>query len=333
MLSGHSRQGAALGKGLEGRKDGPETRQDKEATAMSNIAIDTAKGKSAQTFMSRMSILTDIFTGDADLSSLPPFTTYLSMPEGYKAPGGASQNYKSMGRFSRYVYELITLGPELDTYRQYTLNYFAEEQRVGQMITEQGCSAPHDGMHIARALLARLASIIYADIEVEIASREWLAGFLAMCKACSDHRGHVCWPGFRIKKAPESQVRDIVYRCAMGIKQQLPKGDKINRDRFFLGGRLALLLSELAGGIPEPSESLPKLWAPVTVYHYQNNGYLAVIKQPSDLDSKGIKEAVDWVASIDGEMSYGRSYEIPLPPLGKAISVEYSKRDSSPKEV
>src|SRR5688572_31289613 len=56
---------------------------------------DSAKGKSAQTFMERMSTLTDVFIGRAGLTELPPFTEYLSMPEGYKAPGGASQDRKS----------------------------------------------------------------------------------------------------------------------------------------------------------------------------------------------------------------------------------------------
>ena len=212
----------------------------------------SAKGKSAQTFMERMSTLTDVFVGRAGLTELPPFTEYLSMPEGFKAPGGASQNYKSMGRFSRYVYELMIQGPELASFRRQTLNYFAEEAKTGQMVTEQGCSVPHDGMHIGRALLARLASMVYGDEEVEQASEEWLAGFLAMCEACSDGSGHVAWPGFRVKKEPESDVRDIVYRASAGLKQRLPKGNKIEAERFFLGGRLALLLNESPAACPIP---------------------------------------------------------------------------------
>lgn len=271
-------------------------------------AVDTARGKSAQTFMQRMAILTDILTGRAGLPDLPPFTEYLSMPEGFKAPGGASQNYKSMGRFSRYVYELIIDGPELDNFRRQTLNYFAEERRTGQMVTEQGCSAPHDGMHIGRALLARLASVIFGDAAVEEASREWLAGFLAMCVACSDASGHVAWPGFRIKKAPESQVRDIVFRAWSGAgPQRLPKGDKIHTDRFYLGGRLALLLAELPGGLSDPSPNLPKLWAPMTVQRFPG-GYLARIEMPEKLDGKGRKEAVDWVRSEHGNLTYGRAW-------------------------
>jgi hypothetical protein len=273
---------------------------------------DSAKGKSAQTFMQRMSTITDIFVGKAGLPDLPPFTEYLSMPEGYKAPGGASQNYKSMGRFSRYVYELMTEGPELQSFRRQTLNYFAEEQRTGQMITEQGCSLPHDGMHIGRALLARLAALVYGDEEVEKASREWLAGFLAMCDACADDSGHVAWPGFRVKAAPESEVRDIVYRAWAGLKQRLPKGDKIETERFFLGGRLALLLADLPGGLPDPAPNLPKLWAPMTVQRFPG-GYLATIVEPPDLDGKGRKEACDWVHSADGVLTYGHSWETPPP--------------------
>jgi hypothetical protein len=291
---------------------------------------DTARGKSAQTFMDRMATLTDIFVGRAGLSDLSPFTEYLSMPEGYKAPGGASQNYKSMGRFSRYVYELMTQGPELDKFRRQTLNYFAEEERTGQMVTEQGCSVPHDGMHIGRALLARLASIVYGDQEVEQASREWLSGFLAMCAACSDSSGHVCWPGFRIKKDPVSQVRDIVYRASAGLPQrQIPKGNKLHSDRFFLGGRLALLLSELPGGLPEPAASLPKLWAPMTVKRFPG-GYLASIEKPDGLDGKGEKEAVDWVLSTGEGLEYGRSWRAPLPKVDRAVSVLKSPGASQP---
>ncbi|HEX6863839.1 MAG TPA: hypothetical protein VF414_13520 [Thermoanaerobaculia bacterium] len=285
---------------------------------------DSAKGKSAQTFMERMSTLTDIFVGTAGLPDLPPFTEYLSMPEGYKAPGGASQNYKSMGRFSRYVYELMTDGPELQNFRRQTLNYFAEESRTGQMVTEQGCSVPHDGMHIGRALLARLASMVYGDDEVEQASREWLAGFLAMCDACADDSGHVAWPGFRIKQAPESQVRDIVYRAAMGLKQKLPQGNKIETERFFLGGRLALLLAELPGGLPDPAPELPKLWAPMTVQRFPG-GYLATITEPPGLDGKGRKEAVDWVLSKNGELTYGHSWETPPPPVENVTETLTSK--------
>jgi hypothetical protein len=285
---------------------------------------DSAKGKSAQTFMQRMSTITDIFVGKAGLPDLPPFTEYLSMPEGYKAPGGASQNYKSMGRFSRYVYELMTEGPELESFRQQTLRYFASELKEGQMITEQGCSLPHDGMHIGRALLARLASLVYGDEEVEKASREWLAGFLAMCEACSDDSGHVAWPGFRVKAAPESEVRDIVYRAAAGLKQKLPKGDKIESERFFLGGRLALLLAELPGGLPDPSPELPKLWAPMTVQRFPG-GYLATISEPPDLDGKGRKEACNWVCSKDGTLTYGHSWETPPPAVENVTETLTSK--------
>ncbi len=286
---------------------------------------DTAKGKSAQTFMERMSILTDIFVGKAGLPDLPPFTEYLSMPEGFKAPGGASQNYKSMGRFSRYVYELIVQGPELDKFRKQTLNYLADEQRIGQMMTEQGCSVPHDGMHIGRALLARLASIIFGDKEVEDASREWLAGFLAMCEACSDASMHVCWPGFRVKQDPVSQVRDFVYQVASGVEPKLPKGGKIHSDRFFLGARLALLLSELAGGIPAPAADLPKLWAPMVVRRVKG-GYLATLMEPSGLDGKGRKEAVDWVLSRNGAITCGRSWSTPPPPVQGVTEILYSRK-------
>ncbi len=295
------------------------------------MTTDTAKGKSAQTFMERMATLADIFAGNAGLADLPPFTEYLSMPEGYKAPGGASQNYKSMGRFSRYVYELIIQGPELEKFRKQTLNYFAEEQKVGQMVTEQGCSTPHDGMHIARALLARLASIIYGDVEVEIASREWLAGFLAMCRACSDEAGHVAWPGFRVKKDPVSDVRDIVYRAYAGLKQKLPKGDKINSERFFLGGRLALLLAELPGGLPDASPGLPKLWAPMTVKRFPG-GYLASIEKPSGLDGKGEREAVDWVLSSRDGLEFGRSWHAPAPEV-QGVTATTRSPISKPKEI
>jgi hypothetical protein len=275
---------------------------------MPNDDFDTAKGKSAQTFMQRMATLTDMFVDRAGLAELPPFTEYLSMPEGYKAPGGASQNYKSMGRFSRYVYELMTEGPELAKFRKQTLNYFELERTTGQMVTEQGCSLPHDGMHIGRALLARLASIVYGDEEMEEASREWLAGFLAMCEACSDAKGHVVWPGFRVKKEPISQVRDIVYQVAKGLKPKLPQGNKIETDRFFLGGRLALLLAELPGGLPDPAPELPKLWAPMTVQRFPG-GYLATISQPTDLDGKGRKEACDWVLLRDGTLEFSHGWE------------------------
>lgn len=283
---------------------------------------DTAKGKSAQTFMERMKILTDILTGVASIQDLPPFTVYLSMPEGYKAPGGASQNYKSMGRFSRYVYELIMAdggdSEDLRMYRTQTLNYFKQELEVGQMITEQGCSAPHDGMHIARALLARLASIIYGDSQVEEASREWLSGFLAMCLACS-YNGHVVWPGFRIKKSPESQVRDIVYQVGVGTgtktKPKLPKKDKLETDRFFLGGRLIILLSELEGGIPEPAKELPKLWAPMKVAKVKGGGFVAWIpEKPEGIDGKGIKECVDWVLYTADELDFGIGWGVPFNP-------------------
>jgi hypothetical protein len=179
-------------------------------------------------------------------------------------------------------------------------------------------------MHIGRALLARLASMVYGDEEVEKASREWLAGFLAMCDACADDSGHVAWPGFRIKQAPESQVRDIVYRAAMGLKQKLPQKNKIETERFFLGGRLALLLTELPGGLPDPAPELPKLWAPMTVQRFPG-GYLATISEPPDLDGKGRKEACDWVHSENGTLTYGHSWLTPPPAVENVTETLTSK--------
>lgn len=276
------------------------------------------KGKSAQTFMDRMGTLVDILDGRAGLGDLAPFTEYLSMPENYNAPGGASQNYKRMGRFSRAVWEMLAEGPEADERIAQVLRFFESEERDGHLLTEQGCSTPHSGMHEGAALLVRMAAIIFGHAELERASGEWLANHLALCRACADRSGHVEMPGFRILGRPLSDVRDLIYRASTGQPQRFPRDDKLVTERYFVAARLALMLAQIPGGLPEPAPRLPKLWARMTVQRFPG-GYLATMERPKKLDGKGLKQAVDWTLSRDGVNSFGRSWQTPPPEVRGVI--------------
>lgn len=193
----------------------------------------------------------------------------LSMEEGVKVKGGASENYKRMGRFGSMVfYHLVEDRDNFLKFRIQTLNYLRNERENGHMGGEQGCSQPHDGMHLAATLLAHLFATQEKDTVLLEETGWWIGSYLAICQACY-HPSYprVAIPGFRIKDTPLSQCRDLIYqRCVLGIllDTSLPSGNKIQWQRFYLPVKLAFKLDEM-WAIPKPSSTLPKLLAPMKV--------------------------------------------------------------------
>lgn len=261
----------------------------------------------AQVLMDRMHRLGCFLLGESSEIGLDAPTAYLTMREGVPVPGGKSWNYKKMGRVGAWVWHALAGDPaEAADFRRQVLEFFADEERYGQMRTEQGCNAPHDGMHIGATMLARLAALKLQtgeDAEMMAATGRWLDGFFAMCAACHS-AGHSYFPGFRIKPGtrPTSEVRDYAYLAARGMGK-LPAQKRA--DRFFVGAKLAYELRRL-GALPEPKENarLPRLHARMRVQRLAGGGFLASIEKTSDKAG----EVVDWIYARGSALEFGRSW-------------------------
>lgn len=233
-----------------------------------------------------------------------------SMEEGVKVKGGASENYKRMGRFGSMVYYHVIGDKEnYNKFRQQTLNFIRDERDRGHMGGEQGCSQPHDGMHLGATFLAHLHGTLINDIELLQETGWWIGSYLAICKECY-HPSYPRWavPGFRCKGDPFSEVRDIIcYHCIKDLpldKINLKRDswrDKVSWQRMYLPVKLAVHLKSI-NAIPKPG-TIPKLYAPMKV-NKAANGLEISIDVPENTSGKS--ETVDRIEIDNGVLSYSK---------------------------
>ncbi|HWN41971.1 MAG TPA: hypothetical protein VNW71_07090 [Thermoanaerobaculia bacterium] len=281
-------------------------------------------GKVAQTLLHRLDRLAAVLFGDIPAPDIPPPTLYQEMREGRPTKGGASENYKIMGRVGRWLYRhLEGDASEAALAREEVLNYFASERKEGLMRGEQGANSPHAEMHYAAHLLAYFAGIKLKDREMTKAGLLWVSDFLATCAACAVG-GKIFMPGFRVRSGAEpiSPVRDLIYQAALGKNVKL--SSKRKEDRFFLGAEIASHLQSLklpGGGkaLPEPrSGQLPKLRARMVVEQFEGGGFLATINK---IPVKGrSEEVVDWVLADRGGLEdFGRGWKRERPVVDRPV--------------
>lgn len=281
-------------------------------------------GKVAQTLLHRLDRLAAVLFGDIPAPDIPPPTLYQEMREGRPTKGGASENYKIMGRVGRWLYRHFEGdASEAALAREEVLRYFASERKEGLMRGEQGANSPHAEMHYAAHLLAYFAGIELNDREMTKAGLLWVRDFLAACAACAVG-GRVFMPGFRVKPGAEpiSPVRDLIYQAAQGKKLRL--SSKRKEDRFFLGAEIASHLQSLklpggAKALPEPeSGRLPKLRARMVVEQFEGGGFLAAIEKIPVTGRS--EEVVDWVlADRNGLVDFGRGWRRERPVVERPV--------------
>jgi len=275
-------------------------------------------GKVAQTLLHRLDRLAAVLFGDIPAPDIPPPTLYQEMREGRTTRGGASENYKIMGRVGRWIYRhLEGNAAEAALARKEVLNYFEAERKEGLLRGEQGTNSPHAEMHYAAHLLAYFAGIELKDREMTRAGLLWVRDFLAACAACAVG-GKVFMPGFRVKPEaePVSPVRDLIYQAALGKNLRLTS--KRKEDRFFLGAEIASHLQSLKA-LPEPERGrLPKLRARMVVERFEGGGFLATLdKVPINGRSQ---EVVDWVlADQRGLENLGRGWKQERPVVERPV--------------
>ncbi|HEX5721033.1 MAG TPA: hypothetical protein VF179_33080 [Thermoanaerobaculia bacterium] len=281
-------------------------------------------GKVAQTLLHRLDRLAAVLFGDIPAPDIKPPTPFQEMREGQPTKGGASENYKIMGRVGRWLYRHLE-GDDAEAARgrEEVLRYFASERQEGLMRGEQGANSPHAEMHYAAHLLAYFAGIELKDREMTKAGLLWVNDFLATCAACAIG-GNVFMPGFRVRSGTEpiSPVRDLIYQAALG--KNLKLSAKRKEDRFFLGAEIASHLQSLkvpGGGkaLPEPKGSqLPKLRARMAVEQFEGGGFLATIDK---IPVKGhSEEVVDWVlADRSGLVDFGRGWKRERPVVERPV--------------
>ncbi len=275
-------------------------------------------GKVAQTLLHRLDRLAAVLFGDIPAPDIPPPTLFQEMREGRPTKGGASENYKIMGRVGRWLYRhLEGDAAEAALAREEVLRYFASERQEGLMRGEQGANSPHAEMHYAAHLLAYFAGIKLKDREMTKAGLLWVSDFLAMCAACAVG-GKVFMPGFRVRSGTEpiSPVRDLIYQAALG--KNLKLSSKRKEDRFFLGAEIASHLQSLKA-LPEPErDQLPKLRARMAVEQFEGGGFLATIEK---IPVKGhSEEVVDWVlADRSGLVEFGRGWKRERPVVDRPV--------------
>ncbi|MFP5286420.1 MAG: hypothetical protein ACLGI9_11835 [Thermoanaerobaculia bacterium] len=275
-------------------------------------------GKVAQTLLHRLDRLAAVLFGDIPAPDIPPPTPYQEMREGQPTKGGASENYKIMGRVGRWLYRHMEGDvTEAALAREEVLRYFASERHDGLLRGEQGTNSPHAEMHYAAHLLAYFAGIELKDREMTKAGHLWVSDFLATCAACAAG-GKVFMPGFRVKSGaePVSPVRDLIYQAALGKRLKLSSRKK--EDRFFLGAEIASHLQSLKA-LPEPRNGrLPKLRAKMVVERFEDGGFLATLDQ---IPVKGrSQEVVDWVlADRRGLVDFGRGWKRERPVIDRPV--------------
>lgn len=251
-----------------------------------------------------------------------------SMEEGVKVKGGASENYKLMGRFGSMVYYyLIGDHDNYQKFRQQTLNFIRDERIRGHMGGEQGCNQPHDGLHLSPVLLAHLHATLINDVELLQETGWWLGAYLAICHACK-HPSYprVAIPGFRIKDEPLSEVRDLIYQHCVEDKPvqdlPLPKGDKVKWQRFYLAVKLAIHIKSI-NAMPAKSNVIPRLYAPMKV-NRTSKGLKINLDIPNGTPGKG--QTVDFIEIDNGRLTFGR-------PDGVVIESGKGKPGKEQKEV
>lgn len=307
-------------------KSRPKSKSKSGKSSSSRVEPKPAKG-TAQILLYSLQQLAKALLG------LTPSTPLLSlnfpsMEEGIKVKGGASENYKRMGRFASMVYHHLTGNLEGFTkFRTQTLNYIRDERTRGHMGGEQGCSQPHDGMHLAATLLAHLFAIKTNDHELIVETEWWIGSYLAICQACS-HPSYprVLIPGFRIKDDPISENRDIIYQHLalnrpLSLIQTPSSGwrDKYEWQRFYLPVYLAVELCKMARN-PLPALSLPKLYAPMSVKRTATSLHVE-LNIPAGTPGKS--QTVEWIDISGGNVQYCRADGV----------VENMGQDQGQKEV
>jgi hypothetical protein len=271
---------------------------------MIRVEAKPSKG-TAQILLWHIQQLANVLLGEGNISSL---TQPASMEEGVKVKGGASENYKRMGRFASYIYyHLIGDEANYQKFRTQTLNFIRDERKRGHIGGEQGCNQPHDGLHLSAVFLVHLFATQQNDIELLQETGWWIGAYLAICKACF-HASYprVAIPGFRCKGDPLSKNRDLIFWHCIEDKPveflNLPKDDKVNWQRFYLPTKLAIHLKSI-DAMPAAASTLPKLYAPMTVAR-DSKGLLASIEIPPR--TKGKSQTVKWIEIKNGTLSYGR---------------------------
>jgi hypothetical protein len=233
-----------------------------------------------------------------------------SMEEGIRVKGGSTPNFKRMGRFgSMMYYYLIRDHAQYIKFRTQTLNFIREEREHGHMGIEQGCNAPHDGMHLSATMLVYLFSLSTMDEELFIESNWWLSSYLKICDACYfTGYDRIAIPGFRCKTAPLSENRDIIYqhlvldRSIEDVRTE-SKGwrNKYSWQRYYLPIKLAIEVKkrdrESSRVIDLTDLPMPKLLAPMKVNRSKSK-LTATISVPSQMKSdKKLNISTDEIVS------------------------------------
>ncbi|HET6495588.1 MAG TPA: hypothetical protein VFH61_09520, partial [Thermoleophilia bacterium] len=112
----------------------------------------------AQILLYRLSEIARHYMDGSPLTIKAP-SDPLTMRAGLKIKGGASRNYRYMGQSGAAHYFRLTGDPRAAEFREQVLRLYESQETEGLMWTEQGCSAPHDGMHLAAAMVDRLGAI------------------------------------------------------------------------------------------------------------------------------------------------------------------------------
>lgn len=238
----------------------------------------------AQTLLYRLMCLLDVVEGKRMLGDIPPPTEHQTMGEGVKVAGGKTKNYEAMGRVGAWAYyELAGDETNATKFRRQVLNIFAQELREGQMLSEGGCSSPHDGMHLASKYVTLYLAIQRKDDEMARAARDWCESFLRYCKDCSvataAHGPRPLFVGIRIKKLPTSQVREMLFDLSEEREISWPRRVDISTDRFYTAVRAGLLLKKI-GRLPRAIGRFPVMYGKVVVVETPDGGKTITMTEP-----------------------------------------------------
>lgn len=252
------------------------------------------------------------------VAPFPPPNAYFQFRPGVPTPGGRTENYMFMGWVGAWIWYALWGTPEEAAYwRALLIQYLRRQRLEGHMRGEQCCPDPHHGMHLAAALLARVAALALKDAEMRDVTGSWTSDHYAIGASVIDEHGIPRSPGARNKFRPPTQQ---LWGYFMNAVRHRPQQDHAGGDRYWTAAHACDVL-QAAGDVHLGIDvgAAPRLMTAMRVTHTPE-GFVAKL----DGSPGRMIQVVSWVRVIFGQPAEYGWGNAPAPdPEGHATDSAY----------